>query len=60
MWERELGERGGATETVNTASFMGGLVAQEAVKLMTKQYGAVNNTLVYTGAGHEEISVFEA
>lgn len=36
-------------ETANIAALMGGLVAQEAIKLITKQYIPVNNTCIFNG-----------
>ncbi|KAI8343276.1 ThiF family protein [Chlamydoabsidia padenii] len=37
------------TETANLAALMGGLVAQEAIKLITRQYIPINNTCVFNG-----------
>ncbi|CAO3595125.1 unnamed protein product [Absidia cylindrospora] len=36
-------------ETANLAALMGGLVAQEAIKLITRQYIPINNTCVFNG-----------
>ncbi|GMM35455.1 Ula1 protein [Saccharomycopsis crataegensis] len=36
-------------EMINTASFIGGLGGQEALKILTNQYVPLNNTLVYDG-----------
>lgn len=41
--------RYGACEPHAVAAVMGGLVAQEAVKLITRQYVPVNNTYVFNG-----------
>ncbi len=32
-----------------TAAFMGGIVSQEAVKVITRQYIPINNTYLYNG-----------
>ncbi|KAI8092661.1 ThiF family protein [Halteromyces radiatus] len=36
-------------ETANMAALMGGLVAQEAIKLITRQYIPINNTCLFNG-----------
>jgi NEDD8-activating enzyme E1 regulatory subunit len=36
-------------ELPNIASLMGGLVAQEVIKIITRQYIPVNNTCIYDG-----------
>jgi NEDD8-activating enzyme E1 regulatory subunit len=41
--------RAGGGELHNIASLMGGLVAQEAIKLLTRQYIPCNNTCVFDG-----------
>jgi len=41
--------RHGATEIHNTAAFMGGVAAQEALKIIMKQYIPLNSTLVFNG-----------
>ncbi|OZJ06235.1 hypothetical protein BZG36_00820 [Bifiguratus adelaidae] len=41
--------RYGECELHNTAGLLGGLVAQEAIKLVTKQYIPVNNTVIFDG-----------
>jgi len=41
--------RAGGGELHNIASLMGGLVAQEAIKLVTRQYIPSNNTCVFDG-----------
>jgi len=42
--------RYGGGELHAVAALVGGLVAQEAVKLLTHQYLPLNNTYVYVGA----------
>ena len=39
------------SELHNISSLTGGLVAQEAIKLLTRQYVPVNNVVVYDGVG---------
>jgi amyloid beta precursor protein binding protein 1 len=39
--------RGGELHSIS--SFVGGLVAQEAIKVITKQYVPVDNTCVFDG-----------
>ena len=41
--------RYGGVEIHTTASFIGGVASQEAVKLITRQYIPLNNTFVYNG-----------
>ena len=41
--------RAGGGELHNIASLVGGLVAQEAIKLITKQYIPSNNTCIFDG-----------
>jgi len=41
--------RAGGSELPNVAAFLGGLVAQEVIKLITQQYIPINNTVVYEG-----------
>jgi NEDD8-activating enzyme E1 regulatory subunit len=41
--------RYGASELHTTASLIGGIAAQEAVKLITTQYMPLNNTYIYNG-----------
>jgi amyloid beta precursor protein binding protein 1 len=41
--------RYGASELHAIAAFVGGVAAQEAVKLITHQYLPLNNTFVYNG-----------
>lgn len=48
--------RSGGCELHVTSSVMGGLAAQEAVKLLTKQYAPLCNTLIYDGL-HSKMNV---
>jgi NEDD8-activating enzyme E1 regulatory subunit len=41
--------RYGGCEVHNIASFLGGIAAQESVKILTRQYVPLNNTYVYNG-----------
>jgi len=41
--------RFGASELHNIAAFMGGVVSQEVIKILTHQWVPINNTLVYNG-----------
>lgn len=41
--------RYGGAELHVTSSVLGGIAAQEAVKMVTKQYAPLNNTLIYNG-----------
>jgi len=41
--------RFGGCELHVTSSVVGGIASQEAVKLMTKQYSPLTNTLIYDG-----------
>lgn len=41
--------RGGASDLPQIAALMGGLVAQEAIKLITRQYVPLNSTCVFNG-----------
>lgn len=41
--------RYGGAEIHTTSSVLGGIASQEAVKLLTKQYSPLNNTLIYDG-----------
>lgn len=47
-WCKEICRYGGA-ELHNIASFTGGVVSQEVIKCMTRQYLPVNNTVVVDG-----------
>jgi amyloid beta precursor protein binding protein 1 len=50
--------RYGGAELHTTSSVIGGIAAQEAVKLVTKQYSPLNNTLIYNGL-HGKMQVVE-
>jgi len=41
--------RFGAAELHNIAALLGGVVAQEVIKVLTHQWVPLNNTLVYNG-----------
>jgi len=41
--------RFGASQIHNTCAFVGGVAAQEIIKLVTKQWHPVNNTFIYNG-----------
>jgi amyloid beta precursor protein binding protein 1 len=41
--------RFGGSELHNVASLMGGVVSQEAIKIITSQWLPINNTFVYNG-----------
>lgn len=41
--------RAGGAELHNISSLSGGLIAQEAIKVITKQYVPVDNTCVFDG-----------
>jgi len=41
--------RYGASEIHNVSAFIGGVAAQEVIKILTKQYVPLNNTLIYNG-----------
>ncbi|KAK6531069.1 hypothetical protein TWF281_007895 [Arthrobotrys megalospora] len=49
--EKAIGEivRAGGGELHNIASLTGGIVAQEVIKVITKQYITMNNTVVFDG-----------
>jgi NEDD8-activating enzyme E1 regulatory subunit len=50
--------RMGKSELHNIGAFMGGIAAQEAVKLITEQYTPMNNSLVFEGI-HSKLQVFQ-
>lgn len=50
QWCEEITRYGGA-ELHNIASFAGGVVSQEVIKCMTRQYLPVRNTVVVDGVG---------
>lgn len=56
-WAHELCRYGGA-EIHSISAFMGGCVAQEVIKLITKQFKPVNNTFIYN-AITSETAVFK-
>jgi amyloid beta precursor protein binding protein 1 len=41
--------RAGGSELANIASLLGGMVSQEVIKLITKQYIPMNNTVIFDG-----------
>lgn len=41
--------RFGNKEVANIAALLGGIVAQEAIKLITHQYIPINNTCIFNG-----------
>ncbi|CAI2167652.1 14243_t:CDS:10 [Funneliformis geosporum] len=41
--------RAGGSELANIASLLGGMVSQEVIKLITRQYIPINNTIVFDG-----------
>jgi len=41
--------RYGASELPSVAAFLGGVAAQEAIKIITEQFIPVNNTFIYNG-----------
>jgi amyloid beta precursor protein binding protein 1 len=41
--------RSGGTDLPQIAGLMGGLIAQEAIKLVTKQYVPLNGTCIFNG-----------
>jgi len=41
--------RYGASEIHTTAAFIGGVAAQEVIKILTKQYVPLNNTFIFNG-----------
>ena len=43
--------RSGGEQLHSVSAFVGGLVAQEVIKLVTGQYVPLNNTLIYDAAG---------
>lgn len=50
--------RSAGAELHNVASLTGGMVAQEAIKLITKQYVPADNVCVYDGI-HSKIDVIK-
>lgn len=47
---REVAHAGGA-ELHNTSALTGGMVAQEMIKIITKQYIPIDNTCIFDGIG---------
>lgn len=45
--------RYGGAEIHSVSAFMGGCIAQELIKLITKQYKPINNTFIYNGITSE-------
>ena len=41
--------RAGASDLPQVAALLGGIVAQEAIKLITRQYTPLNGTCIYDG-----------
>ena len=41
--------RWGGAELHNIAAFMGGVVAQEVIKIVTEQLVPINNTFIFNG-----------
>lgn len=41
--------RAGASDLPQVAALLGGMVAQETIKLVTRQYVPVNGTVIYDG-----------
>jgi hypothetical protein len=46
-------ERGGPVEITTVASVIGGLAANEAVKLIVRKFQPIVNTIIYDGANLE-------
>lgn len=51
--------RYGGAEIHSISSFMGGCVAHEAIKLITKQYKPMNNTFIYDAVNAQQTATFE-
>ena len=49
--------RYGASELHSIAAFMGGMLAQETIKIITGQFVPFNNTLIYNGMKQSTITV---
>lgn len=49
--------RYGAAELPSVAAFLGGVVAQEAVKIITEQFIPMNNTFIYNGIKQTSMTV---
>lgn len=51
--------RYGGAEIHSVSAFMGGCVAHEAIKLITKQYKPMNNTFIYDAVKAQQTATFE-
>lgn len=51
--------RYGGSEIHSVSSFMGGCVAHEAIKLITKQYKPMTNTFIYDAVNAQQTATFE-
>lgn len=51
--------RYGGSEIHSVSAFMGGCVAHEAIKLITKQYKPMNNTFIYDSVNAQQTATFE-
>ena len=49
--------RFGGSELHSVAAFMGGVAAQEVIKLITRQFVPVNNTYVYNAMKQTSVSI---
>lgn len=49
--------RYGAAELHSVAAYMGGVAAQEAIKLLTNQFVPINNTHIYNAAKHSSVTL---
>ena len=49
--------RFGGSELHSVAAFMGGVAAQEVIKLITRQFVPVNNTYVYNAMKQSSVSI---
>ncbi|XP_067939291.1 NEDD8-activating enzyme E1 regulatory subunit-like [Watersipora subatra] len=47
----------GASELHSVAAFMGGVAAQEVIKLITKQYLPINNTYIYNASSQTSLTL---
>jgi len=58
LWKDEADEmvRYANTELHNIASFMGGVAAQEATKLLTRQFVPIENTLIVNFASQASVT----
>lgn len=51
--------RYGGSEIHSVSAFMGGCVAHEAIKLITKQYKPMNNTFIYDAVNAQQTATFD-